>query len=119
MKIPVRKILAVRRGREAEASVAEILKAKKFKILEQNWRTRHCEIDVIAEKAETLFFIEVKYRSTEQAGSGLEYIHKDKLRQMKFAAEYYIAQSGWEGDWRLVGAEVDSYRNVKLVDINF
>lgn len=93
-------------GREAEAAAAEYLKNKGFKILEQNWRTRFCEIDVIAEKDKTVYFVEVKYRASDRQGSGLEYITTTKLKQMQFAAEAWVAEQRWSGDYCLSGLEV-------------
>jgi Holliday junction resolvase-like predicted endonuclease len=37
-------------GNEAEEQVAETLSSDGYKILAQNWRTRVCEIDIVASK---------------------------------------------------------------------
>jgi uncharacterized protein (TIGR00252 family) len=104
-------------GKSAESEVADYLKANKFKILAQNWRTRVCEIDLVAQKDKIIYFVEVKYRSTENQGSGLDYITPKKLEQVQFGAEIWNQQNGWEGDYRILGAEV-SENNIKIVEIN-
>jgi Holliday junction resolvase-like predicted endonuclease len=104
-------------GKDAESRIADFLKANKFKILAQNWRTRVCEIDIVAQKEKVVYFVEVKYRSSEKQGSGLEYITPKKLGQMHFAAEIWNQQNDWEGDYRILGAEVTDDK-IKIVEID-
>jgi len=93
-------------GRTSERVVAEYLVNANYKILEMNWRRRVCEIDIVASKNKTVYFVEVKHRSKPEQGSGLEYITAKKLKQMEFAAELWVAENGWTGDWQLLAAEV-------------
>lgn len=79
-------------GRKAEEIAADFLKRKGFTIVARNWRTRWCEIDIVAKANENLYFVEVKYRAAITFGSGFEYITSKKLRQMRFAAEFWLAQ---------------------------
>jgi uncharacterized protein (TIGR00252 family) len=104
-------------GKDAESRIADFLKANKFKILAQNWRTRVCEIDIVARKDKIVYFVEVKYRSSEKQGSGLEYITPKKLQQVHFAAEIWNQQNDWEGDYRILGAEVTDDK-IKIVEID-
>lgn len=93
-------------GREAEDVAVRYLKGHRFEILSQNWRTRYCEIDIVAKKKKIIYFVEVKYRKSEAQGSGLEYITDNKLKQMKKAAEFWVSDSVWNGDYRLSAIEV-------------
>ena len=93
-------------GRQAESAAAEYLKKRGYAIVAQNWRTRWCEIDVIAQKGKVVYFCEVKYRLTGRQGGGLEYITPQKLRQMSFAAEAWVHLSGWKGEYQLAAIEV-------------
>src|SRR5260370_40656939 len=88
-------------GRQAEAAAAAYLQTRGFKVLEQNWRTRWCEIDIIAQKNKTVYFVEVKYRQSSRQGSGLEYITAKKLKQMRFAAEAWVRAHGWNSGYPL------------------
>jgi uncharacterized protein (TIGR00252 family) len=92
-------------GNRAETVAVEYLKNLKFKILERNWKTRWCEIDIIALRSKTVYFIEVKYRSSSHFGSAIEYITPTKLKQMRFAAEYWLALHA-ASDARLGGVAV-------------
>ena len=93
-------------GREAENAAAEYLKEQGYKVLTQNWRTRWCEIDIVAQKDKTIYFVEVKYRKSEDWGSGLEYITPKKLKQMQFATEFWASDHDWGGDYSLAAIEV-------------
>ena len=106
-------------GRAAEAAVAQYLKGQGFAIIAQNWRSRWCEIDIIAQKAKVVYFVEVKYRSSLSHGGGFEYIVPGKIRRMRFAAEFWTVQNCWEGECRLYAAEVngDGQQNIKLAEI--
>ncbi len=95
-------------GRQAEAAAAEYLKRQGFAIVEQNWRTRWCEIDVIAQRDRVVYFCEVKYRHTNNQGSGLEYITPKKLQQMRLSAEGWVQLTNWRGEYQLAAIEVSS-----------
>ncbi len=93
-------------GRQAEAAAAQYLQTNGYKVLEQNWRTRYCEIDLVARRRKTICFIEVKYRKSATQGSGFDYITPQKLSQMRFAAEMWVAEQRWKGEYRLGAIEV-------------
>ncbi len=76
-------------GDTAEDVAAAHLKQRGHKILIRNWKTKICEIDIVSQKHDTIFFTEVKYRRKPDQGGGLAAITQSKLRQMKFAAEYF------------------------------
>lgn len=76
-------------GDEAENVVAEYLQRDGHAILERNWRTKFCEIDIVSQKDGRVYFVEVKYRKNDKAGDGLAMITPKKLKQMHFAARVY------------------------------
>ena len=84
-------------GTDGEKLAVEWLQAKGFTITETNWRYRHWEVDVIAQKKDTLHFIEVKTRTSTKFGNPEESITKDKFRFLKSAAEQYqVLHPGWK-----------------------
>ena len=93
-------------GQKAERAVATYLKQQGYDVLEHNWRTRWCEIDVVAQKNNVVYFVEVKYRRTTRQGDGLEYITPKKLDQMMFAAELWVGNHHWDGEYTLAAASV-------------
>lgn len=78
-------------GSAAENVAAMWLEARGYEVVERNWKTRFCEIDIIAMKEGTCYFIEVKHRRNKGSGSGLEAVTPRKLRQMAFATGVYAA----------------------------
>lgn len=94
-------------GHDAEKKASGYLASIDYKILELNWKTKYCEIDIIAQKNNTLYFVEVKYRNSPDQGSGFEYITSKKLKQMIFAAENYVNNSNWEGEYQLSAISID------------
>lgn len=95
------------RGRQAEARAAAFLEEQGYAIKSQNWRTRRCEIDIIAEKDTVTYFVEVKYRSSPKQGTGMEYVTPAKLRQMRYAAETWISENEWKGECSLSVISID------------
>lgn len=93
-------------GRQAEATAVNFLQQRHFKLQQQNWRTRYCEIDIVAQKKQRMYFIEVKFRARPLQGNGLDYITSAKLRQMAFAAELWVQEHGWSGEYCLGAIEV-------------
>ncbi len=80
-------------GDMAENLAASYLEGKGFTIIARNWKTKFCEIDIIARKGSVIYFVEVKYRKQSKWGDGLDAIGKVKLKKMKFAAEYYALKN--------------------------
>lgn len=76
-------------GKKGEKIAGRYLKKMGYRILAQNYRTRLGEIDLVAEEAGTIVFIEVKTRSSTEYGQPLEAITGKKRQQVsKVALEY-------------------------------
>lgn len=88
-------------GDAAEEIAATYLIRQGHKIVERNWKTKYCEIDIVSRKGDRLFFTEVKYRRQAGQGGGIAAITPKKKRQMTFAAELYAANSRYGGDQAL------------------
>ena len=77
-------------GGRAEEKVAEYLVEKGHKIVEQNFKTKFCEIDIVSVLDDMIYFTEVKYRKNDSHGGGLYAVDKKKLQKMKFAVEVFL-----------------------------
>lgn len=53
-------------GKWGEDLAVRYLEERGFDILARNWRHEHKEVDIIAQKSGTLYFVEVKTRHGEQ-----------------------------------------------------
>jgi len=104
-------------GNHAEETIAEWLTTKKFSIVERNWKTKYCEIDIIAESADTRYFIEVKYRSSSTQGGGIAAITPKRLRQMRFAAELYMTRHATQKLQRLAVVSLGKGEGIELLEV--
>ncbi len=93
-------------GHRAEEAAREYLAERDFVILAQNYRRPHCEIDIVAQRDDRIYFIEVKYRAADTWGGGLEYVTASKVRRMQRGAETWVKEFGWHGPYQLSAIEV-------------
>lgn len=105
-------------GRQAEAIAAAYLEKQGYQIIEQNYRTRWCEIDIVAQKDGTTYFVEVKYRQDDEQGGGLDYITPKKLQRMAFAANFWCADRNYDGPYCLAAVELtgDNFEITAFID---
>ena len=106
-------------GSQAEKAVADYLSKNGYKILELNWRTKIAEVDIIASKSNTTYFVEVKYRSSPDFGAGYEYVGNQKLKRMRRGAELWVQSKSWHGDYELLVASVSGpdFEHIELIEI--
>ncbi len=76
-------------GKQGEDLAVQFLKKKGYKILERNFHKRYAEIDIIAIDGDTLVFVEVKTRTSDEFGNPLEGIGPWKQKALKRAALFY------------------------------
>ncbi len=94
-------------GKIGEGLAKEFLEKNGYKILEQNYRTRFLEIDLVAEKAAgvfgkpTLVFVEVRTKIGENFGSPEDTINKAKLKKVLWNANNYAGFKSWQGALRI------------------
>ncbi len=107
------------RGHEAENRAAKYLKTRGFKIVQLNWKTPACEIDIVAEKDRCMYFVEVKSRSSSAFGTGFDYITSKKLRHMRRAAEMWVQKNSYNGEYTLSALSVvgETYELIDSIDI--
>ena len=96
-------------GDMGEQAAADWLAADGHEIIARNWRMRYCEIDIVSMKDDVLWFTEVKYRKNDDFGGGLGAITAKKQRQMRFAAEMFIAKNAQYENYgmRIMAISVD------------
>lgn len=73
-----------------ECAAASYLRQQGLQILDQNYRCRQGEIDLIAQEGCTLVFVEVKYRKTDAMGEPEEAVTPFKQRRIRNAAVCYL-----------------------------
>jgi len=86
-------------GISGESMAAKYLVENGYRILHQNWRHSHWEVDIIAEKDGILHFFEVKTRRTKKFGHPEDGVDNKKIQNLINAAEEYLNQ---EPQWTRV-----------------
>jgi putative endonuclease len=108
-------------GDSGERVAALFLEDRGYKILERNFRTRGGEIDLIAEDADGLAFIEVRARR----GGGMSVPEESltprkRARLLAMAQEFLAQHDDWAGRaWRIdfVAIELGEGRSVKRIEV--
>ena len=78
-------------GRAAEAAAARHLERIGYRILQNNYRARGGELDVVAMDGAALAIVEVRYRATDQYGGAAASITTGKRRRIVRAARVLLA----------------------------
>ena len=78
------------KGRKGEDLAAAHLVQAGYEILARNYRAAGCEVDIIAQKADTLVFAEVKARHGCAYGLGREAVGLAKQGHLVRAAQAYL-----------------------------
>jgi len=77
-------------GKDSESLAVRHLKKNGYKILQQNYRNKLGEIDIIAKDKQTLVFVEVKARKSVHFGSPKWAVTPKKQRKISKVALYYL-----------------------------
>ncbi len=99
-------------GALGEKVAAEYLKRHGFSIRDRNFVRKTGELDIIAEKENTLHFVEVKtilaHNFLSEKSSSDNYdpslnLHEAKVRKVARTGEWYVLENNWEGEWQVDG----------------
>ena len=87
---PPDKQSTISKGRQAETLARAFLEAKGFRILEQNFRCRIGEIDIVAEQGKELVFVEVRSLGRGARHLPEETVQAGKQRKLSRTAQAYL-----------------------------
>lgn len=79
-------------GEYTESLACEYLINKGLKLLERNFQCRFGEIDLIMQDKDSLVFVEVRYRRSNNFGSGAESVTANKQSKLIKTASAYLQQ---------------------------
>ena len=77
-------------GQAGEDFSAKFLESRGYKIIDRNFKIRSAEIDIIAEKDNTIIFVEVKTRSNIRHGLPVEAVNLKKQKRIITAASVFL-----------------------------
>lgn len=107
-------------GDRGEEYAVKFLEKNKYSILARNYSKRFGEIDIIAEKNNTIVFVEVKTRNENALARPYEAVNKQKQRHIINTAYAYISENKIDKNCRFDICEVFiKSHNLKLIDINY
>ncbi|TAL62904.1 MAG: YraN family protein [Bacteroidetes bacterium] len=81
------------KGLAGEELAAEFLSQNGYALLEKNWRFGREEIDILAQKDNTLVVVEVKTRSGSFFGEPEEFVNRQKQKNLIKAVNAYIEKN--------------------------
>jgi putative endonuclease len=87
-------------GKQGEALAVEFLQQKGYAILETNWTFQKAEIDIIAQKENTLAIVEVKTRSSIDFGLPQDFVKPKKIQLLVKAVNEYVIANDLEVEVR-------------------
>lgn len=89
------------KGNLGEDIAAAALEEQGYAIVTRNYRKRYGEIDIIARKENTLYFVEVKTRKSMDFGNPLESVTPQKQRKIYQVAEAYLQEHPAYGEMEI------------------
>ena len=78
-------------GKQGEQLAIELLQKNSYTILETNWTFQKAEIDIIAQKGNTLAIVEVKTRSSIDFGLPQDFVKSKKIQLLVKAVNEYVS----------------------------
>lgn len=105
-------------GNPGETAAVDFLTQKGFIILEQNWRFKRAEIDIIARENAVMVFVEVKSRTRPLIAPELAVSRRQEQRLADAAGEYMM-QHRWEGEFRFDIVSVYMYGQSPIHLVHF
>ena len=80
-------------GKLGEELAVEYLQKKGYVILETNWIFQKAEIDILAQKDNTLAVVEVKTRSSVDFGLPQDFVKPKKIQLLVKAVNAYVTEN--------------------------
>lgn len=88
-------------GKQGEELARKYLENKGYEIVDQNYKTKRAEIDIVARHKNTLIFVEVRTKQHEQFGTPEETINYRKRLKLVRNANAYVAKAKHSGLYRI------------------
>ncbi|EZQ19786.1 YraN family protein [Pseudomonas sp. G11-1] len=79
-----------RTGNQAERASERLLISAGLRLLARNYRCKQGELDLVMRDADTVVFVEVRYRRRNQWGDAVETVDWRKQKRLIAAAHHYL-----------------------------
>ncbi len=88
-------------GRIGEAIAQEYLRKKGYKIIDQNYKTKFGEIDLIVCDKKTLVFVEVRAKVGDDLGTPEDSLNREKIKKLIKNAAVYVLHKDYQKSYRI------------------
>ncbi|WIK65311.1 YraN family protein [Gleimia hominis] len=89
-------------GRAGEDAAANYLRdTLGWRILERNYKRKHCELDIVADDGTQLVVVEVRTRRGSSCGTALESVTEAKLNRLHRGAHQWRCERGVNRGYRV------------------
>lgn len=103
-------------GEKGEQLAVDYLLEHKYKIVARNYRFLKAEVDVIAQKENTLICVEVKTRSTIDFGNPQDFINPKKIKLLVAAMDNFVIENDLDLEVRFDIIAVVKQKNVFQIE---
>ena len=101
-------------GKKGEQLAVDFLLKKNYKIVETNYRFQKAEVDIIAQKNNTLAVIEVKTRSTDYFGNPQDFVNPKKIKLLTSAIDNYVVEKDLDVEVRFDIIAILNQKEIKI-----
>jgi putative endonuclease len=84
-------------GHGGERRAAEWYRCRGYRLLDQNWRCRNGELDLVLRRRGVIVFCEVKARSSRRFGHPIEAVTPTKQQRIRSLALQWLSTTGHRG----------------------
>ncbi len=103
------------KGFDAESAALTFLESRGLELLERNYRCRTGEIDLVMKEDETLVFVEVRQRSSDDFGGASSSITERKKGRILSAARHYLNRFAFIPDCRFDAVLLDGTGSIEWI----
>lgn len=87
-------------GKKGEQLAIDFLVQNEYIILEKNFRYLKAEVDIIAQKENTIIAVEVKTRTSDFFGNPQDFVNPKKIKLLLSAMDYFVVQNNLDVEVR-------------------
>jgi len=103
-------------GKEGEKMAINYLLKNEYRIVAKNYRFLKAEVDIIAQKENTLIAVEVKTRSTDYFGDPQDFINQKKIKLLVSAMDNYVVERDLDVEVRFDIIAIIKQKNVFQIE---
>ena len=80
-------------GNFGENKISKLYRSKGYKIISRNFNCRYGELDIVAQKGNTVVIIEVKTRKNDSYANAKDFVDYNKQNKIKRTTDIFLQQN--------------------------